>query len=146
MERAELSEVPVYLSVCKANEKAYQKYGPFSCPSELSGLVKCLPKLFETGDMQIVQVGDLEVRVKMPRLTGERNLFIVDLPPERNGEITVFAVDNLPAGGIKVFDILGILTQTTGQLDVLAGRVLRTINGEEVDLSDEGEDASFILI
>ena len=77
------------------------------------------------------QIGDLEVRMKMPRLTGERNILIVDMQLERNGEITVFAIDDLPDGDTIVPYIGYILEQTTGQ-DVLSGRPLHTASGEEV--------------
>lgn len=134
MERAELS-----VHLCNATEKAYQKYGPFICPSELSELINCLPRLFEA---QNLQIGDLEVEMKMPRLTGKRNILIVDLSLERNGEITVFAIDNLPVGDNSIIDITYIFEQTTGERlqDILSGRALRTVSGEEVDLSNEGEE------
>ena len=131
-------ELSVYL--CDAVEKACQRYGPFICPSELSKLTTYLPRLFEAQDLQIGD--DLEVRMKMPRLTGERNILIVDLSLERNDENTVFAIDNLPAGDNNIIDIMCIFEQTTGQRlqDILGGRALRTISGEEVDLSSEGEE------
>ena len=127
MEHTELS---IYL--CNTAELAYQKYGPFICPSELGELVNCLPRLFEA---QNLQIGDLGVRVKMPRLTGERHLLIVDLERNTDDEVTVFAMDNLSAEDDSN-DILRILKQTIGR-DVLSDRALRTISGEEVN---EGED------
>ena len=60
------AELSIYF--CNTTEKAYQKYGPFICP-ELSELTNCLPKLYETRNLQIS--GDLEV--KMPRWTGKRH-------------------------------------------------------------------------
>jgi hypothetical protein len=128
MERTELS---IYF--CNATENAYQKYGPFICPSELRELTNCLPRLFEAHDLQI---GDIGVRMKMPRWTGERHIVIVDLERNADGKITVFAIDNLLAGDHDIRDILcRILKQTIGR-DVLCGRALRTISGGEVD---EGE-------
>ena len=137
----ECTEVSVFL--CNATKKACQKYGPFICPSELRELTKCLPGLFKAQDLQI---NDLEVKMKMPRLTGERNILIVDLPVERNGEIsrTVFAIDDLPAvDDIVPYNIGYIIEQTTGQ-DVLSGRTLHTATGEEVDLVNKGEAAASI--
>ena len=128
MERAELS-----ICLCNTTEKAYQKYGPFICPSELSELTNCLPKLFETHNLQISTCSwDLEVIMKMPRWTGERHFLIIDTERNTDGEITVFAIDNLSAEDNKIRDILCILEQTTGR-DVLRGRALRTLSGEEVD-------------
>ena len=125
MEYAELS-IYLYNTI----ETAYQKYGPFICPSELSKLTNCLPRLFESRDLQIS--GDLEVRMKMPRWTGERHISIIDTERNADGEITVFAIDNLSAEDNNIIDILCILKQTTGR-DVLRGRALRTISDEEVD-------------
>ena len=130
--------VELSLYLCKAGEKACKKFGPFICPSELSELINYLPRLLEArhDDMQI---SDSVIRIKMPRWTGERNILIVDLSPERNNEITAFAIDDIPAGDINIIDIMGILEQTTCQ-EVLRGRELRTVNGEEVGQSNEGEE------
>lgn len=135
MERAELS-----LYLCKAKEKACKKYGPFICPSQLSKLTNCLPKLLEAHHDDL-QVGDSGIGVKVPRWTAERNILIIDLSPERNDEITAFAIDDIPAGDtISIIDIMGILEQTTCQ-EILRGRALRKVNGEEVGQSNEGEES-----
>jgi len=110
----------------------YQIYGPFICPSELSELTNWLPKLFEaSADLQICDL----VKMKTPHLKGERNILMVDLERNHCGEITVFAIDNLPAGDVYI-SIPDTLRNIIAQ-DVLRGRAPRTTSGEEIDLSNK---------
>ena len=144
MEHA-VADLSLYVYLYNASNSklgACQKYGPFIFPSELTTY---LPRLFEARDPQI---GDLGIRMKMPCWTGQRNILIVDPESQKNGEINVFAIDNLPPGNniISKSEIRVLLEKITGE-DVLAGRTLYAASDEPLteDPLDESESVSILV-